>query len=95
MASEPTSCCRLQGILFTDGDAVCGAYLLIDGLMMPATLLRFRIYGRVLTSEGLQIYQLSLAGIITNNECSMGETSPAIVADFQGLEEVINAEQKS
>lgn len=48
VASEPEFC-SLQGILFTDGDAACGAYMLINGLMMQVTLLRLRIYGRVLT----------------------------------------------
>ena len=46
-------------------------------------------------SEGLQIYQLGLACIVTNNEWSMEKTGPAIVADFQGFKEVINAKQKS
>lgn len=39
----------LQGTLFTDGDVLRGAYMLIYGTVLPATLLRSRIYGRVLT----------------------------------------------
>lgn len=46
-------------------------------------------------SGGLQIYQLGLACMITNNEWSMGETGPAAVADLQGFEEVIDAKRKS
>lgn len=46
-------------------------------------------------SGGLQIYQLGLACMITNNEWSMGETGPAAVADLQGFEEVVDAKRKS
>lgn len=41
--------CSLQGILSGDGEAKCGAYQLIDGLMMQVTMLQKRIYGQVWT----------------------------------------------
>ena len=70
--------------------------MLIYGLVLPATLLRFRIYGRVLTFR--RSSDLSTGFGMYHNKTVNGiwrKTGPAIVADFQGFKEVINAKQKS